>query len=153
MKKLSSIISFFGGGMVFCLLSKLMPSGQVQEEKNKRYMQLLDNWLILCERGELIEEYFRMKGIKEIAVYGYGNIGSHLVTQLSNSDIKIQYIIDKRNVPSGPAIDRYRPTDKLPKVEAVIVTPVCEFQEIKNELSNQIPGKIISIEDIIYELL
>ena len=152
-RKISNIVSFLLGNVSFFLLSRFIYSDQNIDEKDKKYCQLFDNWLIINERGNKIEEYFHARGIKEVAVYGYGNIGRHLVTQLLRTDIKIRYIIDKRNVITEYAIDRYCLRDKLPEVEAIIVTPVCEYQAIKKEIADKVSCKVISIEEIIYELL
>lgn len=152
-RKVSNIVSFLLGNASFFLLSRFIYSNRSIDEKDKKYCQLFDNWLILNERGSRIEEYFHARGIKEVAVYGYSNIGRHLVTQLIRTDIKIKYIIDKRNVIIEYGIDRYCLRDKLPEVEAVIVTPICEFQTIKKEVSDKVSCEVISIEDIIYELL
>lgn len=51
--------------------------------------------MTLRERGKHIINYFIQYEITEIAVYGYGTLGKHLVQELDNSDISIKYIIDK----------------------------------------------------------
>ena len=44
------------------------------------------------------------------------------------------------------------PNDYLPEVDAVIVTPVFYYDEIKKNLSDKVKGKIISLHDILYEI-
>lgn len=158
-KKYSSIVSFFAGNLSMLLLHKLrMVKERVNinaaEHKDKKYLKLFDNWLILIERGDGIESFLKEKNIKGIAVYGYGNIGRHLVTQLSDSGIQIKYIIDKNR--DGILINDipcYLPAKDMPDVDAIIVTPICEYLEIKNSLKKFTQASIISMEDIIYELL
>lgn len=122
-------------------------------EKDKKARQLFDNWLVLAERGIGIEEYFHKKDIHKVAVYGYADIGNHLVVQLEDTDIEVRYIIDRRPCSPTGGIEWYRPTDRLPAVDAVIITPVWEYDQIKEALQCEISGQIISIEDIVYELL
>ena len=150
MKK--NIISFLLGNVSFYILNRYLHSKEHKDERDRRYCQLFDNWLVLQERADGIEEYFHARNIKEIAVYGYGNIGRHIVAQLSGTDITVKYVIDRSEGKDYP-IDRYRLTDRLPEVEAIIVTPICEYKQIKDELRNRGTWKMISIEDVIYELL
>ncbi len=148
------ILSFLAGNVSLYLFYKFRNMKKGVEDKNKKYCLLFDNWLILTERGDAIEQFFKTRNIKEIAVYGYGNIGRHLVTQLSNSDINIKYIIDKRK--GGTMIDNiqcYRLSDRMPDVDAIVVTPICEYKEIKDILRKIVSVEIISLEDIVYELL
>jgi hypothetical protein len=148
------ILSFLAGNMSLYLLYKHKFTKKAVDDKDKRYLQLFDKWMILMERGDAIEQFFKEKNIKEIAIYGYGNIGKHLVTQLSDSDINIKFVIDRRKdsiiVNSIPC---YQPSDNLPSVDAIVITPICEYTEIKNALNEVTSAKIISIEDIVYELL
>ena len=51
------------------------------------------------------------------------------------------------------SIPCYQPSDNLPSVDAIVITPICEYTEIKNALNEVTSAKIISIEDIVYELL
>lgn len=84
------VLPFAAGNLSLYLLNKRKFSKKGVDDKNKRYLQLFDKWMILTERGDSIKKFFAEKNIKEIAVYGYGNIGKHLVTQLSDSDINIK---------------------------------------------------------------
>lgn len=149
------VLSFLFGNITCNFMKDVVLSdkGKVKDEKDKIYNRLFHNWLLIIERGNGIEEYFYEKGIKEIAVYGYGNIGRHLVEQLIKTDISIKYIIDKNKKVVSDNIDVYHLTEKIPDVDAVIVTPICEYQSIKKKIENKVSGEIISMEDIIYELM
>lgn len=148
------VLSFLAGNLSLYLLYKHKFTKKAVDDKNKRYLQLFDKWMILTERGDTIKKFFMEKNIKEIAIYGYGNIGKHLVTQLSDSDINIKFVIDRRKdsiiVNSIPC---YQPSDNLPSVDAIVITPICEYTEIKNVLKEITSAELISIEDMIYDLL
>lgn len=148
------ILSFLTGNLSLYLFYKFKNVKKVADDKDKRYCRLFDNWLLLKERGDSFEQFFKERNIKEIAIYGYGNIGRHLAAQLSNSDICIKYIIDKRkgNVITD-SIPCYQLSDNMPSVDAIVVTPICEYSEIRNTLKRVASVEIISMEDIIYELL
>lgn len=148
------VFPFLAGNISLYLFYKLKWNKKTADNKNKKYSQLFDNWLILTERGDTIDTFFKERNIKEIAIYGYGNIGRHLVTQLSDSDISIKYVIDKRK--GGILTDNipcYQISDKMPSVDAIVITPFCEYSQIENGLRGITPAKLISIEDIVYELL
>lgn len=144
---------FFLGNVCFYLGNRLTYSAKGGNTKEKKYYQLLDNWMILLEKKSNIAEYFCKRNIKEIAVYGYGSVGRHLVTQLLKSDVNVKYVIDKRVGDKENGIERYLPTDKIPEVEAIVVTPVAEYQEIEEKLQRRFSGEIISVEDIVYDML
>lgn len=148
------VLSFLAGNLSLYLLYKHKFTKKAVDDKNKRYLQLFDKWMILTERGDTIKKFFMEKKIKEIAIYGYGNIGKHLITQLSDSDINIKFVIDRRKdsiiVNSIPC---YQPSDNLPSVDAIVITPICEYTEIKNVLKEITSAELISIEDMIYDLL
>ena len=147
-------LAFLAGTVCGFVFHKYKDSPKSGEDKNRKYSQLFDNWLILSERGEGIGTYFKERDMKEVAVYGYGNIGRHVITQLSYADIQVKYIIDQRKdgILSGDMVC-YGMGDSLPDVDAVIVTPICEYGEIEERLQKRISAPIVSIEDIIYELL
>lgn len=42
--------------------------------------------------------------------------------------------------------------DEMQGIDAVVITPVFYYDDIKEELEGKIKGKIISIQDILYEL-
>lgn len=152
--RIKCILSFLAGCISFYLFGKLKSVPQRGNDKDRKYCQLFDNWLIITERGDKIEQYFNIRNIKEIAVYGYGNIGRHLITQLSHSNVHIKYVIDKRKGSiMTDHIPCYQLTESLEDVDAVIVTPICEYKEIHIQLKDRFSVPIISIEDIIYELL
>lgn len=153
-KTLKYALAFLTGTVCGSVFHKYKGTPKRGEDKNRKYSQLFDNWLILSERGENIGTYFKERDMKEVAVYGYGNIGRHAVTQLSHADIRVKYIIDQRKdgILSGDIVC-YGMGDSLPDVDAVIVTPICEYGEIENRLQKKISVPILSIEDIIYELL
>lgn len=148
------ILSFVAGNLNLYLLYKLKDTKKDSDDKNKRYCRLYDNWLLLNERGDTFEQFFKDRNIKEIAVYGYGDIGRHLVAQLSDSNINIKYVIDKRKDSIiTDSIPCYQLSDNMPAVDAIVITPVCEYSEIRNKLKGVTSAEIISMEDIIYELM
>jgi len=82
------------------------------------------------------------------------HVGKLLVEELRDSGITVKYGIDKDvNIQYfTKEIKIFRPTDFLENVEAVVVTPITYYEEIKECLSKKIECPILSLQDIIYEL-
>lgn len=99
-----------------------------------------------------VEDYFYRNRIKTIAIYGMSYIGERLFEELKNTDIEIKYAIDKNNESIYVDIDVLSVDEVLPKVDAIIVTPVYFFDEIKDMLQKKTVCRIISLEDVIYKL-
>ncbi len=112
------------------------------------YYDLLNKWMKQKEKGVLIAEKLKQKGIKEIAIYGMGDIARHLQHELKDTDITVKYAIDKSEL-SVIDIDKYLPDSELPQVDAVVVTPVLEYVNIDTFLKQKISCPIICIVDLI----
>lgn len=152
--KVKCILSFLAGSFSLYLFYRPQKAQGDADGKDKIYCRLFDNWLLLNERGDTVEKFFEERNIKEIAIYGYGNIGRHLAAQLSDSDIHIKYLIDKRKdsiITDG--IPCYQMSGHMPGVDAIVITPICEYAEISNRLKKVTSAELISMEDIIYEFI
>lgn len=122
------------------------------KKKNKivAYYDLLNQWMSLKENNKNIADYLITNNIKTIAIYGYGDLGKHLYHALRDSMVHVEYIIDK-NLCMPNLVKR--PEEKLGTVDAVIVTPFLEFEDIIKVLQIKLNCKLISIEELILESL
>ena len=116
--------------------------------KYKSHYSLLNKWMTLREAGINLEIYFHDKGINTIALYGIGILGKHFYSEMRGTDINIKYGID-RLIREFDNLDIFQPNNKLPSVDAIIVTPVDEFEEIRNHLKLINKTEIVSLEEII----
>ena len=124
-----------------------------KSEADKYYSMFLmmNQWFELKQSGKQMEQFFRDRKIKKIAIYGMSQMGETLYRELSDTEIEVLYAIDK-NVDSLYVhyCDVLKPTDNLPNVDAIVVTPFVYFKEIKKELKRKTSSPIFSIEDVIY---
>lgn len=118
--------------------------------KFKKYYKLLNHWLYLNQNNYSIETYFNIRKIKTIAIYGMGELGQRLLDELINSQVEILYTIDKAIKHSYKNIKVVSPPQKLSDVDAIIVTPIFKFNEIKKDLQKAYNCNVISLEDVIY---
>ena len=118
--------------------------------KYKKYYVLAMSWMDLAENGFVLDKYFERNGFKHIAVYGGRDMGRHLIKQLKGTEIMVDYMIDRTiYLDQFETIPVYQPDDKLPVVDAVIVTPIWDYSKIREEVSRQLSCPIISLEDVV----
>lgn len=117
--------------------------------KFKSYYRLVLDWLTNLENGHMIGDYLEKKEYRNVAVYGGRDIGEHLINQLYKTDISVKYIIDKRLFKPKYQIPIYRMDEELPTVDAIIVTPIWDYDNIREELLRKVNYPIISIKDLI----
>ena len=109
-------------------------------------------WIYIYQSGNKIEEILKTKKINSIAIYGMGDIGILLYEELKDSSISIEYMIDRNTLGRGYDIKIVTPTSKMKKVDAIIVTPIFEFDEIRSMLEELVPYDIYALDDLIYEI-
>lgn len=121
-----------------------------KSEKHLKMFLLMDQWMENKKNGKELESYFNKYGMKQIAIYGMSYIGQRVYEELKGSNIEVAYGIDKNEKEVYSDLVLYKPTDKLPEVDAIIVTAFCFYRDIERELSKNTDVPIISIEEIIY---
>ena len=107
---------------------------KIKTDKFRGYYNLLNEWLELKNKGKTLDMYFKNEGINNIAVYGMGELGYRLAEELKNSNINIKYGIDKSAVFGYGDLTIQSLNDDIKNVDAVIVTPIFEFDKIEKEL-------------------
>lgn len=116
------------------------------------YFNVLNKWIQLNNRGISIDTFFEERGYKEIAIYGLGELGNRLYEQLKDSkQVAIKYGIDKQKEKGIEGLRLYRPGEALLPVDAVVVTSIFDFENIKKTLALQIDCPIFSLEKVIGE--
>ena len=121
-------------------------------DRYRGYWKTLNKWLELKENNKSIVQYLKNNNIESVAVYGLGMIGMHLVTELQQSDFKIEYGIDEKGDVAGLSFQVYQLSEELPKVETVIVTVMYAYDEIADKLKQKGFDKILSIDSILNEI-
>lgn len=124
---------------------------EIRENGRKNFynFKLMNSLYKAAQDNVDFDAYFRKNGYKKIAVYGASYIGERFIKELEGSDTQVQYVIDKRaeNLQSG--IRSYHPEEKLPEVDAIIVTSTFFYCEIKRELEKKMKCDIIPLEEVI----
>lgn len=117
--------------------------------KYKQLFQMTCEWV---NKEKVIINYIEKKGYKTIAVYGLGDVGKKVLSELEESSVKILYCIENGTGNCDSKYSVIRECDELSAVDAVIVTPIFYFDQIAKSLQQKGLKNIISIEDIIYRV-
>ena len=159
-KGLLSILSMAAGAAAGVAVSAAMvgkekdatiKKKQQLADKHLAMVKVYDEWLRVRQDGRSLAQYFEKRGYKNIAIYGMSYLGESLVKELQDSDVKVQYGIDKNAENIYSSMEVMNLSGDLPKVDAIVVSAVFFFDEIVEELAGMVDCPIISLEDIVYE--
>lgn len=149
---LGTLLSFFLG----IFISRHIAYKKIVEESDiiSKYICLFkfaNEWIILKQRGIEFKRYFKERGYNSIAVYGMGDLGERFVDEVKNTDINIEYAIDRCRKGKYANIEIKNFDGALPKVDAVVVTPIYNFWEIRPSLTDRFECPVVSLEDVVCE--
>ena len=161
MKKIVGSIFGFLGSVIICgyLIKNIRDKYQCEIanknnsiKKFKMYYTLYDEWLCAKQLGFNMENWFIERGYTQIAIYGMGGLGTRLLKELENGLVEVVYGIDQSCYGEYETFKIYQPSDKLPEVDAIVVTSVSAYLEIKEKLCQSVSCPIINIENCIYDI-
>lgn len=141
-----------GAGVVLNKEEKKQKELRKMSDKNQTHFLMMNQWVKVKQGGKNLTEYFEQKGIKNIAIYGLGYAGETLIEELKETETCVKYGIDKNASSIHLGVEVYSLDEKLPEVDAVVVTPVYYFDQIEEDLCSKFECPIISLEDILYEV-
>ncbi|MBD5462839.1 MAG: glycosyltransferase [Lachnospiraceae bacterium] len=122
-----------------------------KRDKNAELYQFLFMLIHAQQRGLKIDAVLDKMNIKTIAIYGCDNLGKVIFNALVGSEIEIKYGIDRnpQNNYIEEQMEIYTLEDELPLVDAIVVTAITFFEEIRDELSELTDMRVISLEELI----
>lgn len=134
------------------ILNKELARKSQMSEKHLALYLMMNQWVKVKQENISIADYLERKGYRDIAIYGMNYVGETLMDELENTDVTVKYAIDKNADKICVDVDVFTPDEKLPKVDAVIVTPITFFDEIVNNMTKKIDCPILSMEDILNDV-
>jgi len=126
---------------------------QSDECKQTLYYSILNQWLALRQRDIKLVSFFERHNIKTIAIYGMNGLGERLYEELKGENVVVEYGVDKNYDRIKAEINIVAPDVELSSVDAIVITPVFYFDEIRSELENRTKCQIISLQEIISECM
>ena len=123
-----------------------------EEASKQRAMFLVMNqWTNVKQANRNLEEYFLKNELRKIAIYGMGLMGQQLIKELKDSSIETAYGIDRNSDGIVSGIKVVTMDEDLADVDAVVVTVLKEFDEIRDALTKKLNCSVVAIEDILNE--
>ena len=132
--------------------SKIISAKSETLKKVHVLYNVFDRWLQIRQEGRTLAEYFMKHNYKTVAIYGMKELGERLIDELKDSDITVDYAIDKSADEIYADVDIVTPDDELEPVDVIVVTAIYYFDEIADMLSEKVDYPVVSLEDIVYEL-
>lgn len=118
--------------------------------KHFRMFILMDRWVENMQRGQRCEKYFVDNHVTNVAIYGMSYIGKRLYEDIKDSNVKVVYGIDNAAEKIYTELPMYKVTEELPQADMIVVTPLLEFDSIKEQLEKKTSAKIVSVEDVVF---
>lgn len=157
MKKFFKFITTFGGGIAAgAAMSKLVKKNSSDDEKKvlkfKTQFYMVNRWVSILQDNRNLSGYFEENGYGKVAIYGLGTLGENLANDLKD---KVVFAIDEKA--AGRDQSRF-PVYSMDDVineepDVVVVTPVFAFQDIQPGCEAKFGCPVISLEDVIDEML
>ena len=145
------IKNYINNDTKFVLSDKYAMSFKEKSEKLEHYLNLLDDWMKLRANGVSLLEILIKLGYKNIGLYGFGVLGKHFLDEVSNTSIKVSYIIDQQRDKIHVSIPVYLPNEEFPVVDAIVVGATFYYSEILELLKGKGIKNVISLELLIRE--
>lgn len=151
-----SVLSMFigsavGAGIVRKVETEKIEKIQSMSNKHLALFLMMNQWVKVKQEGKNLALCFEQRGYQRIAVYGMNYVGETLLDELKGSRVQVAYGIDKNAERIYTDVEVVVPEGPFDKVDAVIVTAITYFDEIKEMLEKKMHCPVISLEDILYE--
>ena len=129
-------------------------SGKVDSDAKGDNMQkkyaLLYNWMLEIMDGLEISNSLIGRGITSISIYGAGQLGSLLFKNLSNSNVKIKEIVDRKQGITIWGRKSIALNEMSCDVDAVIVTVIDDYEDIRKKLLDKFHDiRVIALKDLV----
>jgi glycosyltransferase involved in cell wall biosynthesis len=118
----------------------------VNKEAAINKKDIINDILKLWDKDNVID-FLVSKGIKTIIIYGMGKLGMRLYDECINSDIEVVGVMDKDDYLLSEVVNMIGPFDDIPKVDAIVVTAIFDYENIRDMLKKRTNVEIINVGD------
>lgn len=120
-------------------------------EEYRRYLDMMNQWLILEQEGKRLDRFLKAHGWHKVAVYGMAIYGRHIIRELKESDCRVIYAVDQKRMDEYEGVKIWRPTELLPEADVVINSVIHEHDIIAEEMRNVVSCPVVSLETVVFE--
>lgn len=121
-------------------------------EKAHTNIRILNILIKLMNEGIPLVKHPMLKNVSNVAIYGYGIIGNMLKAMLNESNVTVDYFIDKNADKMEEKASIISLTNDMPKVDLLIVSLPNYYHEIIDQLHEYGISKYILVDEIVSEL-
>lgn len=124
-------------------------------EKCKRMFRVLSDWMTARENHIYISDYLKTRQIQKVAIYGYGHFGKHLLSELQDGNVEVDYIVDRNAQYIDTDIVLKAPEEELADVDAFIIAILKGENTIAVEqnIRHKVNTRIFWLTDMISEMI
>ncbi len=122
----------------------------MQAEEYERYLDMMNQWLILSQEGKRIDRFIRNQGWQSVAIYGMAIYGRHVIRDLKKTDCTVAYGIDRKKMDRYEGIEILQPINQLPDVDVIINSVLHRHDEIAGVLQKIVSCPVVSLEDVVF---
>lgn len=120
---------------------------QEKVKKHRQYAKLEQSFQKMLAGKERLKNYLNQNQINTLAVYGYGYYGKKFIKFMKECSIKVSYVLDKDAVAFVQNEWKIRTLeDELDTVDLIVITPILDFEIIKEKLSEKTDIKCMSLD-------
>ncbi|MBE5871396.1 MAG: hypothetical protein E7294_09075 [Lachnospiraceae bacterium] len=109
----------------------------------------LKRWIKNLLIGRQISSQLKKKGINEIYVYGFGELGKMLLQELQKEEVKVRAVIDRRAEQFSKEKIKVIHIEEVTEYLPIIVTVIYEYANIAKELEQLGFDDIYSLRDLL----
>ncbi len=110
--------------------------------------RIMDIWMTELEEGNYLFSKIKESGINNIAIYGTGKMGRHLIMDAEKAGLTINYVIDKNKKAYTMGYVLYKPEESLPNVDLIINSVLGEDNKINESILQNNKYRIISVSEL-----
>ncbi len=133
-------------------MRKALQEKSDMSDKHLILFRMMNQWVNVKQQGINLSSYFEKAGYKNIAIYGMSYAGETLLAELRETATQVVYGIDQRADRLFLEVDVVKPNDRLEKVDAIVVTAISFFDDIKEDLGKKVDCPIISLEEVLADV-
>lgn len=118
-------------------------------DKNQKLLEIMQRWLCIKLEGKSFEYVLIERHIHSIAIYGMGYLGCCFYDQLENSNVSIEYVLDRNRSYLKKVVKVLSLDEELPQVDAIIVTVLEGTEELCRIIKTKFNFRIITLLELL----
>lgn len=134
--------------------NSVLPNKSNQTSSNKFNYMMQDVWMLeqIEDWPEKFKAFQQQVQIEKIGIYGIGYLGEYLFNRILGRGGSVEFVVDQSAIDFRGQVKIFRPTDKLPDINLMIVTVVTDYDDIIQEMKKRGIPHVWSMNDFIIHL-